>query len=342
VASREQDHPGPKPIIELIEAFRRSKVMFAALSLGVFDRLDGGPKGASQLAKELRLDSDALTRLVDACVGLKLVCKSRSGYRNLPVASTYLCRTSAQTLAGYALYSNRVLYRLWGNLEDAVREGRDRWQQTFGNPGPIFDHLFRTEEAKREFLAGMHGYGILSSPRVVRAFDLGRFRQMVDLGGATGHLACAACEHYPKLRATVFDLPAVVEVGREYVSKTSVAKRIEFVAGDFFADELPSADLYSLGRIIHDWSEEKILRLLGKIHARLPAGGALLVAERLLDPDKAGPVSTLLQSLNMLIATEGKERTAAEYRALLRAAGFAKVQARITGAPLDAVLAIKK
>jgi acetylserotonin O-methyltransferase len=342
VASRKENLPDPSPVIELIEAFRRSKVMFAALSLGVFDSLDDGPKDATRLAKELRLNSDALTRLLDACVGLKLVSKSRSGYRNLPVASTYLRRASPQTLAGMALFSNRALYSLWGNLEDAVEEGRDRWQQTFGMPGPLFDHFFRTEESKREFLAGMHGYGLLSSPRVVRAFDLGRFRRMVDLGGATGHLACAACERYPKLRAVVFDLPAVVEVGREYVSKTSVADRMEFVAGDFFADELPSADLYSLGRIVHDWSEEKILRLLGKIHERLPAAGALLVAERLLDRDKSGPVSALLQSLNMLVATEGRERTAGEYRALLTAAGFRQVQARKTGSPLDALLAIKR
>jgi acetylserotonin N-methyltransferase len=110
------------------------------------------------------------------------------------------------------------------------------------------------------------------------------------------------------------------------------------IAGDFFVDPLPAADLYSLGRILHDWSEEKIARLIAKIYAALPLGGGLLIAEKLLQPDY---VSGHMQSLNMLIVTEGRERSAVEYEALLRAAGFSKVDSRRTGAPVDAILAIK-
>src|SRR5205814_8559408 len=107
---------------------------------------------------------------------------------------------------------------------------------------------FRTEEARREFLMGMHGQGRLSSPHVVAAFDLGRFRRLVDLGGATGHLALAACERYPNLRATVFDLPEVLPLAREIVAASPVSARVEVSAADFFEDELPEADLIALGR----------------------------------------------------------------------------------------------
>src|SRR5215831_7948354 len=106
------------------------------------------------------------------------------------------------------------MWKLWENLEDAVREGTHRWRQTFGWEGPIFAHFFRTEEAKREFLMGMHGYGQISSPHVVAAFDLSPYRGLVDLGGATGHLAIAACERYPQLRATVFDVPDAVPLAQ--------------------------------------------------------------------------------------------------------------------------------
>jgi acetylserotonin N-methyltransferase len=92
---------------------------------------------------------------------------------------------------------------------------------------------------------------------------------------------------------------------------------------------------------LHDWSEEKINKLLTKICAKLPSGGGLLVAEKLLNEQKTGPVPALLQSLNMLVCTEGKERTLAEYASLLRTAGFGEVKGIMTGAPLDAVLAIK-
>jgi acetylserotonin N-methyltransferase len=334
--------PDPAPVIDLIEAFRRSKTMFAAVKLGVFERLERGPADAATLAVELDTQTEALERLLDACVGLGFLRKQDGDYANEPVAAEYLCRSSEHALTGYILYSNDVLFRVWSHLEDAVREGSHRWEQTFGLTGPIFDHFFKTDESMRTFLMGMHGFGVLSSPKVVAAFDLSRFRRLVDLGGATGHLAIAACERYPHLRAAVFDLPRVIEVAREQVERSSVASRLELIAGDFFRDALPDADLFSVGRILHDWPESKIRALLEKIYARLPSGGGLLIAEKLLAEDKTGPTPAHMQSLNMLVCTEGKERTLGEYRALLEAAGFVNVQGRRTGAPLDAVLAVKK
>jgi acetylserotonin N-methyltransferase len=152
----------------------------------------------------------------------------------------------------------------------------------------------------------------------------------------------AACRRWPGLRAVVFDLPGVLPLARELVAATDVADRVELVAGDFFTDPLPEADLFALGRILHDWAEEKIGRLLRAVYDRLPPGGALLVAEKLLDDDRAGPSWAVLQSLNMLVCTEGKERTLGEYTALLRAAGFARVEGRRTSGPVDAVLAVKE
>jgi len=334
--------PDPSVVLDLIEAFRRSKAMFAAVSLGVFDRLAAGSQSAEALAQELHLNSDALERLLDACVSLHLLAKDGQQYANGPVAMTYLCRSSPRRLTGYVHYSNTLLWKLWANLEDAVREGTNRWQQAFGWEGPIFANLFHTEEAKREFLMGMNGFGLLSSPEVVAAFDLSRFHRLVDLGGATGHLAMTACQRYPGLRAVVFDLPDAVPLAREIIAASPVADWIEIMAGDFFIDPLPEGDLFALGRILHDWTEEKIRTLLGKIHQRLPAGGALLIAEKLLAEDKTGPTGALMQSLNMLVCAEGRERTLWEYESLLKQAGFTAVQGRRTRGPLDAVLASKK
>ena len=122
----------------------------------------------------------------------------------------------------------------------------------------------------------------------------------------------------------------------------AVADRIEVVAGDFFADPVPPGDLYALGRILHDWTEEKILRLLARVHDHLPSGGGVLIAEKLLEEDRAGPRWALMQHLNMLTCTEGKERTLSEYAGLLHRVGFGEVHGCPTDSPLDAVLALKK
>lgn len=333
--------PDPSVVLDLIEAFRRSKTMFAAVSLGVFDALASKPKSLAALADELKSNHDALERLLDACVGLQLLMRSRDGYENTPAATAYLTKGSPHRLTGYINYSNEITWKLWANLEDAVRDGSHRWRQAFGWEGPIFAHLFKTEESKREFLIGMHGFGLLSSPHIVSAFDLGRFRRLVDLGGATGHLAVAACQQYPELQAVVFDLPDAVALAHEFVDASPVAGRIEILAGDFFVDALPDADIFALGRIIHDWSEEKIVKLLSKLNQKLPAHGAVLLAEKLLLDDKSGPGWAQMQNLNMLVCTEGKERTLAEYDALLKQAGFREVQGCRTASHLDAVLAVK-
>lgn len=301
----------PAAILDLIEAFRRSKTMFAAVELGIFD--GDRPAGA------------AVDRLLEACVALGLLEKRGDEFFNTPVADEYLKRSSSRTLAGYIRYSNNALYPMWGDLEKAVLDGKHRWS----GKEDLFANFFKTDESKRDFLMGMHGFGMLSSPSVVAAFDLSRFRRMVDLGGATGHLAQAAKDRYPKLDVAVMDLPAVAEMFPGVI------------AGDFFADPLPPADLYAIGRILHDWSEDKIRLLLAKIYAALPEGGALLIAERLIDEDRRGPVGAHMQSLNMLVVTEGRERTLSEYMTLLREAGFCTVSGQVTGAPLDAVLAEK-
>jgi acetylserotonin N-methyltransferase len=121
-----------------------------------------------------------------------------------------------------------------------------------------------------------------------------------------------------------------------------VANRIELIAGDFFVDPLPEADVFALGRVLHDWTEAKFLTLLRRVFDRLPPAGAVLIAEKLLDDDKRGPRWAQMQNLNMLTCTEGKERTLAEYQALLKQVGFSQVMGAKTQSPLDAVLAVKE
>jgi acetylserotonin N-methyltransferase len=333
--------PDPKNVLALLFAFRLSKTMFDAVSLGVFDALAQRPQSAAALAGRLNANVDALERLLDACVGLKLLAKKGADYANTPEASAYLSSESPDRLTGYVNYSNDVMWSMWGNLKDAVREGTNRWKQTYGWDGPLFSHFYRSEESLREFLMGMHGFGQISSPHVAAAFDLSEFKHLVDLGGGTGHLAIAACERYPQLTATVYDLPEALTLAREIVGATQVADRIRFEGGDFFQDPLPEADLFSLGRILHDWTEAKILRLLSRVYERLPRGGGVLVAEKLLEDDKSGPSWAQMQSLNMLVCTEGKERTLAEYAELLHKVGFRGVRGSRNHSPLDAILALK-
>jgi len=332
--------PDPAIVLDLLEAFRRSKTMFAAVELGVFDLLKN-PKPLIAIAEELRCERVAMMTLLDSCVAFGLLTRTGDDYANTPVAETYLTQDSPRRMTGYIHYSNRVMWKMWANLEDAIRDGSNRWKQTFDFDGPIFSHFFRTDEAMKEFLMGMHGFGMITSPHVVNAFDLSRFKVVADLGGATGHLAIAACQRYSQMHGIVFDLPHALDLAKDMVAKSGVSNRMQVLGGDFFEDALPKADLYALGRIVHDWSETKIRTLLAKIFEALPSGGGLLIGEKIIWEDRSGPRWALMQSLNMIICTEGLERTLSQYATLLKDAGFNSVEGFRTSVPLDAILAIK-
>lgn len=120
------------------------------------------------------------------------------------------------SLAGYVQHSD-MLYRLWGELETAVLTGTNCWQQAFGLcSADVFGSLYSDDSSVLRFMRGMHGFSQLSAHALLTAFDLSRFRRLVDLGGATGALAAAACSTYPELYAAVLDLPHVVDQAREH------------------------------------------------------------------------------------------------------------------------------
>ncbi|KAF1533726.1 Acetylserotonin O-methyltransferase, partial [Eudyptula albosignata] len=175
---------------------------------------------------------------------------------------------------------------------------------------------------------------------VLAAFDLSPFRQICDLGGGGGALAQECVSLYPNSTVTIYDLPKVVQVAKEQFIPPE-EHRIAFYEGDFFNDSIPEAELYILSKILHDWDDDKCRQLLAKVHKACKPGGGVLLVESLLNEDKSGPLETQLYSMNMLVQTEGKERTAAEYSKLLGAAGFGEIQVKRTGKLYDAVLGRK-
>jgi hypothetical protein len=139
-----------------------------------------------------------------------------------------------------------------------------------------------------------------------------------------------------------FDLPEVAPVFEDYVEHHGVHERLRFVAGDFFADELPKADVVVMGHILHDWSFDEKRTLIGKAYEALPEGGALIVYETIIDDDRSKNAFGLLMSLNMLIETEhGFDYTAADCMHWMTDAGFSKTRAEYLVGPDSMVIGIK-
>nr|XP_055194828.1 acetylserotonin O-methyltransferase isoform X1 [Nyctereutes procyonoides] len=338
------------------------------------------PLGAAAVAARLGTSSHGTELLLDTCVSLKLLqVETKTGkalYQNTELSSTYLVRASPKCQGNMLRYLARTTYLCWGHLTQAVRDGRNQYLEAFGVPSDqLFSAIYRSEDERLLFMRGLQDVWSVSGRPVLGAFDLSPFPLICDIRrfggswvtmwpstpagalaarisrppvtfrvrlfpGCSGALAKECTSLYPACRVAVFDTPEVVQTAEKHFSFPEAA-RISFCEGDFFKDPLPEADLYLLARVLHDWTDERCSRLLARIHRACKPGGGVLVVESLLAADGRGPLTAQLYSLNMLVQTEGRERTPAQYRALLAAAGFRHVQCRRTGGLYDAILATR-
>ncbi|XP_035398115.1 acetylserotonin O-methyltransferase [Cygnus atratus] len=342
-----EDLDYPQIILQYNNGFLVSKVMFTACELGVFDLLleSGDPLSLDVIAARLGTSTTGMERLLDACVGLKLLAveltQEGALYRNTEISNIYLTKSSPKSQYHIMMYYSNTVYLCWHYLTDAVREGRNQYERAFGiSSKDPFGAMYRSEEEMLKFLAGQNSVWGICGRDVLAAFDLSSFTRIYDLGGGGGALARECVSLYPNCTVTIYDLPKVVQVAKERFVPPE-EHRIAFHEGDFFKDSIPEADLYILSKILHDWDDDKCGQLLAKVHKACRSGGGVLLVESLLKEDRSGPVETQLYSLNMLVQTEGKERIPAEYSKLLAAAGFREVQVKRTGKLYDAVLGRK-
>ncbi|XP_013805914.1 acetylserotonin O-methyltransferase [Apteryx mantelli] len=342
-----EDLDYPQIIFQYTNGFLVSKVLFTACELGVFDLLleSGEPLSSDAIAARLGTSPSGMERLLDACVGLKLLAVEVTGggvyYRNTEISNLYLTKSSPKSQYHIMMYYSNTVYLCWHYLTDAVREGRNQYERAFGISSiDPFGAMYRSEEEMLKFMAGQNAIWSICGRDVLAAFDLSPFRHIYDLGGGGGALAQECVSVYPNSTVTIYDLPKVVQVAKEWFVP-SEERRITFHEGDFFKDSIPEADLYILSKILHDWDDDRCKQLLAKVHKACKPGGGVLLVESLLNEDKSGPLETQLYSMNMLVQTEGKERTPAEYSNLLQAAGFTEIQVKRTGKLYDAILGRK-
>ncbi|XP_070561686.1 acetylserotonin O-methyltransferase-like isoform X2 [Ptychodera flava] len=305
-------------IFEILTGFQRSQILFAASELGVFDALAGDgeqKKTATQLATELSTDVDAMERLLNSCVSLHLLSKSldpdkKGQYSNTEASSKYLTAGSKSSMRGYIHFAKLYNYPLMGNLDHAVREGKNQHVRTFGaTSSELYENFYADEDGVMTVVNGMQGLAPLASKAVVTAFDLSTFKTACDFGGGSGALAYEMSRTYPSISIKVLELPPVVKVSNHFKPDDAGKLNVEFLAGDFFVDELPEADLYVFSMIFHNWQDDKIIRLLQKVHSTLKPGGAILIAECIYNDDKTGPVDPAQRCMLMLAVTDGKERS---------------------------------
>jgi SAM-dependent methyltransferase len=310
--------PDADRLLRLLVAPWVARAVSLAARLRIPDRVAAGTVTTAALATELDVEPEPLARLLRALVGFGVLARDDTGYA--PTGMGELLRSDVPgSLRGLAdLYGDDHFTRAWDQLEDILRTGRSGAQLAFG--GSVFDYLGAHPDTARTYDAGMSAVAAALGT-LPEVYDVSGVSTVVDLAGGTGALLAAVLRAAPGARGVLVDLPHVADAAAREFAAAGLADRCTVVSGDIF-EELPEGgDLYLLSRILHDWDDDRCRTLLAACRDAIRPGGTLLVVERLVR-ECADQTIPLAFDLHMMVMTDGRERTEAEYRELLAGAGF--------------------
>jgi hypothetical protein len=306
-----QELPSAVRLMELSTGFWAFKTLAAAHELDLFSHLAGGAGiTVAELAEALGLHLRPAEMLLTGCAALGLLEKTDGRYRNTPLSEAYLVRGNPYYFGGFVQMADKRLYAGWGRLTEALRTNRPTtWDPAIQSS--LFDGADPTMLAV--FWEAMHSLSTMSARKLGEAVDFSGFRRLLDIGGGSGAYDIELCKQYGELRATALDLPHVAKIAKGKVAEAGLTGRIETIGGDFFEQLPKDHDVHLLSMILHDWDETKNRALVRRSFEALPSGGAVIISELLVNDEKTGPAPAALMSLNMLIETEGRNYTPAEY-----------------------------
>ena len=312
----------PEKILQTGFAFWPSKTLLSAIEMGVFTELSRGSESFEALSGRLGLHPRSARDFLDTLVALGFLQRDGERYSNTPETDFFLDRRKPSYVGGMLEMVNARLYHFWGNLTEGLRTGQPQNEIRSGGPG-LFEALYADPARLKQFLAAMTGLSRGANLAIARQFPWKDYQTYVDVGTAQGDLAVQIALGNPHLRGAGFDLPEVGPVFEEYIEATGVADRLRFVSGSFFDHELPKADVVTMGHILHDWDLPTKKMLLRKAFDAVPAGGAVIVYESIIDDERKTNAFGLMMSLNMLIETPGGfDYTGADCIGWMKEAGF--------------------
>jgi len=333
--------PSPESIMQVGLGFWASKTLLSAIEMELFTHLADNPQDLETLRARVGLHPRSARDFLDALVALGFLQRSDGVYRNAPATDAFLDRRKPSYQGGLLEMANARLYGFWANLTVALRTGEPQNETRYGR-APFFQELYADPERLKQFAAAMTGISRGDNLAIAERFPWADVATFVDVGTAQGDTAVQIALAHPHLTGYGFDLPQIAPIFEDHVEHYHLSERLTFAPGDFFADDLPPADVLIMGHILHDWDEAQKRALIAKAHAALPDGGSLIVYESMIDDDRAHNVFGLLMSLNMLIETPGGfDFTPADCMQWMQDAGFRSTRVEHLSGPDSMVVAVK-
>lgn len=309
-------------------------VLYWLIDNAVPDLLEGN--GGSTLPP-LGTDGRSIQMINKACE-LRLLRRSEEGaLSNLEELKPFLLRGGAEYIGPKMTHYQYVMHPMWSikGLVGALQTGRSQWREIFGAEGNNPFEIYRSQpKLLDDFSRGLHSLTQADNFILAGMFHMDA-HCILDVGGGSGAWALALLEHGTiRTAVDIYELPEAIPLLSSifYSHARASEERVKFIPGSFFDDakhpylagltEEKRYDFISLGWILHDWDNERCLKILRKIKSHLKPTGELLILESLLPESRVSPVC--IADISMLLQTEGCERTLSEYNTLLKEVGFSE------------------
>ncbi len=302
-----------------------TRVFLTAAELDLFTLLSGRPLSLEEAAAARNADPRALAILLDSLAATGLLEKADGRWQTPEALVPFLSSRGERSLRPLALHSVQLWDR-WSRLTEVVAGSRpmagdrDAWT--------------------RAFIGAMNVIAAPQADALVAAVHPGPARRLLDVGGGPATYTLAFVKALPGLRATLFDLPAVVEMARGNVAAAGLLDRVDLVAGDLRTDVLPGGhDLAFVSAIIHMLGPSGNVALFRKVLDALVPGGRIVIRDHVMSPDRTAPRAGALFAVNMLVGTEeGGTFTFSEISSWLVESGFERPRLVRTGERMDALV----
>jgi SAM-dependent methyltransferase len=310
---------------QIMTGFRVSRATYVAAKLGIADLLKDGPKSSDELAQRTNTHALSLYRVMRALVSVGVFGQDEQGRFTLtPVAATLRSDVPNSLRALVIMSLGEERYQAWGDLMHSVRTGEIAFNHAFGMG--LWEYYAQHPEQAKLFDESMANIIAATNAAVLIAYPFSTIDTLVDVGGGNGSFIVSALRANPRMRGVLFDLPHVAEQARKRIADAGLAERCEIIGGDILASVPEGGTVYILSQIIHDWDDDRAIAILKSCHRAIKDKAKLLLVERILPARMEQSVALqwapFLIDVHMMATTGGRERTEAEYRALLDTAGF--------------------
>lgn len=313
--------PPDTQLLSIVSTAWTSAAIYVTAKLGIADLLKDGPRSAEFLSVATSTHERSLYRVLRAVASAGVFTELEDGsFANTPMSDT-LRSDHPNSVRDLTIWINEPEHwKVYGDLMHSVKTGEPAWDKTHGEP--VFPYLFKTNaELGAIFNKAMTSYTHQTTAPLLEAYDFSSAKVVADIGGGLGHLLGAVLQANSSATGVLFDLPEVLHGAPAMLRSCGVSDRVELIGGDFTADIPVVADVYMLKHIIHDWYDDKNVKILGNIRNNMPDSARILIIETVV-PEGNDPHFSKIIDLEMLAAPGGMERTAQQFEDLLEKSGL--------------------